>query len=298
MPPRHQTSRRERSAGRAAGSAVVAIALALFATPGAAETPDLDLGPSPLEIRVNIPAFRLDAIVGDRVIASYPVTLGMPDEPTPDGRFVVDHAVWNPWWHPPAHRRPKDQVTPPGPRNPMGRVKLHFAADLYYLHGTAKTGELGRATSRGCVRLRNDDAIALATLVHEHAGPQLSRSELTRLIRNPGATRRIPVDRPVSLQLTYDLAEVRDGFLELHADVYRRAPGVTPGALIAEALARAGVTADRIDPGGLASASAAQRGQRVALATLLLPDDLPAFVPPESLPDDEILPPEPATVGD
>lgn len=177
---------------------------------------------SRLEVIVNIPAYRLDAVVDGEVVASFPITVGAPDEPTPDGRFVIDRLVWNPWWHPPAHRRPKDQVTPPGPRNPMGRVKLHFAADLYFIHGTAKTGELERATSRGCIRLSNEDAISLAALVLQHAGPELSPEELDRLVRNPRATQHLRLDRPVRLRILYELLEIRRPELDLYPDVYRR----------------------------------------------------------------------------
>lgn len=177
---------------------------------------------SRLEIRVNIPAFRLDAVLDGEVVASFPVTVGAPHQPTPDGRFVIDRLVWNPWWHPPAHRRPKDRVTPPGPGNPMGRVKLHFAADLYFIHGTVKTGELERATSRGCIRLRNEDVIALAALVHEHAGPRLSDRDLERLVRNPRATQHLTLDRPIRLRIEYELLELPRAEPELYADVYDR----------------------------------------------------------------------------
>lgn len=209
--------------------AAVALLLLLFAAPArpAAEAPEPETAfevASRLEIVVNIPAYRLDAVVDGEVLASFPVTVGAPHEPTPDGRFVIDRLVWNPWWHPPAHRRPRDQVTPPGPRNPMGRVKLHFAADLYFIHGTAKTGELEQATSRGCIRLRNEDAMALAALVHEYAGPELSPKELDRLVRNPGATRHLTLDRPVRLRILYDLVELSQTGLDLHQDVYKKLP--------------------------------------------------------------------------
>lgn len=219
-----------------AGSPILAAALLLavsLPSPGGAEPPVAPSGdvprldapiPSRLEIRVNIPAYRLDAIVDGEVVARFPVTVGAPHEPTPDGRYVIDRVAWNPWWHPPSHRRPKDRVTPPGPRNPMGRVKLHFAADLYYVHGTALTGELGRPVSRGCIRLRNEDAIALAALVHEHAGPALPDRELQRLVGNAKATRQLVLDRPVYLRIVYELLELGQGELELHEDIYRRLP--------------------------------------------------------------------------
>lgn len=207
-----------------------------------------------LELRVNIPAFRLDAVVGGDVVASFPVTVGAIHEPTPDGSFLIDKVIWNPWWHPPAHRRPKDEVTPPGPRNPMGRVKLHFAADLYYVHGTAKTGELRRSTSRGCIRLGNEDAIAVAALVHDLAGPELEEAELARLMRNSSRTRQLPLDRPVPLRIVYDVVEIEDGHLTLHDDVYRRWEGVPTSDVIRTALAAGGIDPARVDVAALEAA--------------------------------------------
>ena len=42
---------------------------------------------STLRLVVNIPAYRLDVFDGDRLVTSYPVTVGQPHEPTPSGRF-------------------------------------------------------------------------------------------------------------------------------------------------------------------------------------------------------------------
>jgi hypothetical protein len=78
----------------------------------------------------------------------------------------------------------------------MGRVKLHFAADLYFVHGTAKVGDIGQAVSRGCIRLANEDAIALAALVHDLAGPGLDEAELARLMRESSRTKTLTLDRP------------------------------------------------------------------------------------------------------
>lgn len=218
-----------------------------------------------LELRVNIPAYRLDAIVGDEVLASFPVTVGAAYQPTPDGLFEIDRVIWNPWWHPPAHRRPKDKVTPPGPRNPMGRVKLHFAADLYFVHGTAKLGEVGRAVSRGCIRLANEDAIALAALVHDLAGPELEEAELARLMRDSSRTRTLTLDRPVPLRIVYDVVEITDGGIAVHEDVYRRAGDASTAELVESALLAAGISTEWLRLGALASTLEEDPGARVLL---------------------------------
>jgi murein L,D-transpeptidase YcbB/YkuD len=218
-----------------------------------------------LELRVNIPAYRLDAIVGDEVLASFPVTVGAAYQPTPDGLFEIDRVIWNPWWHPPAHRRPKDKVTPPGPRNPMGRVKLHFAADLYFVHGTAKVGDIGQAVSRGCIRLANEDAIALAALVHDLAGPGLDEAELARLMRESSRTKTLTLDRPVPLRIVYDVVEIADGAIAVHEDVYRRFGGASTAELVASAVLAAGMAPESLRLGALALTLDEEPGAPVVL---------------------------------
>jgi lipoprotein-anchoring transpeptidase ErfK/SrfK len=252
---------------------VVAAALAALASGAAAATPDHpgaaprgavpaaapaaeDASAAPLRIVVNIPAYRLDAFAGDELVATFPVTVGKPSEPTFEGRFEISSVIWNPWWHPPANRQPREKVTPPGPRNPMGRVKLPLRG-LYYIHGTPKEEEIGRPTSRGCVRMRNEDVLTLTRLVHDYAGP-LPTEELARLEGNPRATKRVPLARPVPVQIVYQVAEVRDGALAVYRDIYSEVR--RPLAEVAlEALAAAGVATDGVDATWLAELTTAER---------------------------------------
>lgn len=110
-------------------------------------------------------------------------------------------------------------VTPPGPDNPTGRVKLYFGY-YFFLHGTPLEESLGAAASHGCVRMRNDDAIALARLVHAHASPEVTPTELDSLEKDPRRTRTIRLAEPVPLSILYQRIEVRPGRLELHPDPY------------------------------------------------------------------------------
>ena len=114
------------------GSLVLALpALVLLSTLGcasaAAQAPAQPRFSEPLHLVVNIPAFRLDVYENGTLQTSYPVTVGKLRDRTPTGHYKLQKVVWNPWWHPPYNRRPKDKVTPPGPNNPMGKVKLYFA---------------------------------------------------------------------------------------------------------------------------------------------------------------------------
>ena len=90
----------------------------------------------PMRVVVNVPAFRVDVYVGDSVVQSMPIAVGMRSFRTPRGEFSITSVECNPWWIPPdrAWAR-KEKPTPPGPSNPMGRVKINFQP-LYFLHST------------------------------------------------------------------------------------------------------------------------------------------------------------------
>jgi hypothetical protein len=231
----------------------MALLLSFGCASAAAQSPARPRFSEPLHLVVNIPAFRLDVYENGYLRTSYPVTVGQRREPTPVGKYRLRKVVWNPWWHPPYNRRPKDKVTPPGPRNPMGKVKLYFH-DLYYLHGTPKEDEIGTPASRGCVRLRNEDAIALAQLVHRHGVTPLPAGKLEELASTRSwRTHNYPVKAEVPLDLVYDLVEVKDGELLVYRDLYRDARFPLP-ELAARALEAAGHSRDQVDAESLAAA--------------------------------------------
>jgi murein L,D-transpeptidase YcbB/YkuD len=193
--------------------ALIAASLFALAPAAAAQTP--------LRVDLNIPALRIVVYEGDVAIRSYPVSVGMLGHDTPTGSFDIDHAEWNPWWRPPAREWARnDKVTPPGPNNPMGRVKLYFEP-LYFVHGTPESESIGTPASHGCVRMLNEDVIALARLLHERAAPEISDSDIDRILRS-GGTRRVNFDNAIPLRVRYDPVEVANGELRVHPDIYRR----------------------------------------------------------------------------
>ncbi len=191
------------------------VAVGLFAASASAQ--------SALRVDLNIPALKLTVYEGDQVLATYPIAVGMPGFDTPTGKFQITHAEWNPWWHPPTHRdwARGEQVTPPGPNNPMGRVKLFFLP-LYFIHGTPEGQSIGTPASHGCVRMLNSDVLELARLLHERAAPQLSERELEALIARPGATRRVNFQTPVDVTIRYDVVEVVRSEIFAYPDIYGR----------------------------------------------------------------------------
>jgi murein L,D-transpeptidase YcbB/YkuD len=235
-----------------------------------------------LRLRLNIPAFRLDLLVDSAVDGRYGVAVGMRRYRTPIGAFAVHRVVWNPWWIPPdSPWAAKDTVTPPGPTNPMGRVKLLLDGP-YYMHGTPFTASIGSAASHGCIRLRNADAIALAMRLQTHAGVGPDSLAVARLALDT-ASLAVDLPSPVPIDIVYELAELRGDTLVLHPDVYRRAAGrIRTLALLS--LAEAGYDTSRVWRARLARALTRARTRHVAvpLDSLLRHDALDRSQPTRS----------------
>lgn len=174
-----------------------------------------------IRLVLNIPANRLDVYEGGSVTRSYAVSVGRRGFETPAGRYRVHRIVWNPWWHPPDSKWARGKKpTPPGPGNPMGRVKLQFA-DLLYIHGTTEEHNLGAPASHGCVRMSNRDLVELTRLMHRYTTRDLAPALLDQLESNPKQTRTFYLRHTVPLAVNYDVVEVRDGQVVIHPDVYR-----------------------------------------------------------------------------
>ena len=103
-----------------------------------------------------------------RILYHFPSTLGSTYDPSPSGEFTVRHVAKNPAWHfQPAilasvPDSKADAMIPPGPNNRVGAVWMALSAPHYGIHGTNKPETIGYATSAGCVRLTNWDALFLA----------------------------------------------------------------------------------------------------------------------------------------
>lgn len=178
----------------------------------------------PLRFVLNVPATRLDVLEEGKPTRTYRVAVGTDDHRTPIGSFQVDRIVWNPWWVPPPFEwARKMKVTPPGPDNPTGRVKLFFGF-YHFLHGTPDEESIGTVASHGCVRLVNPNAIELARIAHAYATPDLGPAVLDSLIDDPRMTRTIRLAGPVPLSVLYQRIEIRDGALLLHPDPYELDP--------------------------------------------------------------------------
>lgn len=147
---------------------------------------------------IQIPACTLTVFCNEMEWKRYPIAVGKPSTPTPEGVFEIINKVKNPTWF-----RPRKHPVPPGPRNPLGHYWMGFYRG-YGIHGNNNASSIGRYVSNGCIRMRNQDV-----------------AELFKIL---------PIRTPVLI--TYDLFEIRtetDDRLKLRAypDVYRRYADIT-----------------------------------------------------------------------
>lgn len=241
--------------------AALAAALAWTAAPA----------PAQLRVDINIPENRLRVLDGDSVVRSYRVSVGLPGNDTPDGDFSIQRAEWNPSWRPPPGREwTRDrEFMPPGPNNPMGRVKLFFEP-LYYIHGTPDSASIGRPASRGCVRMLNRDVVELAGLLHRHAQPTVAPAEIDGILRRSTVTRWSTFRAPVPLTIRYQPVVLDGETLRIYPDVYDR--GRIHSEAVIQALLAAGWDPASVDRGEVrevlrrAAASGGGYGVRIAEA--------------------------------
>ena len=219
------------------------LASLVLAAPAAADD-------GPLRLIINLPSYQLEVWDGDEKIRSYTATIGAPDFPTPTGGFQITRIEWNPSWTPPPSPWARgEKKAPPGPNNPMGRVKMQFD-DYLYVHGTSKEGELGGAHSHGCIRLSNADALDLARLIATRTGA-LTDGEIAALEASPRRTRSVRLPSPVPIRIRYGLNEEVSGELVDFEDPYgwrESARPVSAGAALATSALRSGAGGGRPRP--------------------------------------------------
>ena len=134
----------------------------------------LPLEESPASTTPNTPDTHLVIKLSDRrvyvyrdnqVKASYPIAGGKKGWETPTGTFKVTQMLRNPAWQHPWNGK----VVTPGADNPLGARWIAFWTDgrnFIGFHGTPQEKLVGQAVSHGCVRMRNQDILALYAQVN------------------------------------------------------------------------------------------------------------------------------------
>lgn len=117
----------------------------------------------------------LYAYNGDKLVATYPTTVGSDATPSPQGTFKIINRVKMPWYKATVGEGSGKQVhmIPPGPNNPVGVVWMGLSKPSYGLHGSPKPEGISRQASAGCVRLTNWDVLEVYANIENGATVEL-----------------------------------------------------------------------------------------------------------------------------
>lgn len=100
----------------------------------------------PYRIVVSLSGRTLRLYEQDRLVKTYPIAVGKILTQTPRGEFVI------------VNRQPN-------PGGPFGAYWLSLSKQHYGIHGTNNPASIGKAVSRGCIRMHNQDVLELASIV-------------------------------------------------------------------------------------------------------------------------------------
>jgi len=126
----------------------------------------------PFHIKVYRSTFKMDVYLQGTYVKSFPVGLGAPGRQTPLGLWhikaggKIPHPIYN---DPDTH----EEIHPEDPRYPLGSrwMELEGLDDntrdetSFGIHGTKEPKSIGKASSRGCIRLHNGDAIEIYNML-------------------------------------------------------------------------------------------------------------------------------------
>lgn len=197
-----------------------------------------------LHMVVNVPAKKVTLYDEGKEIFRYDIAIGQPFYKTPTGPQKISTIVWNPWWFPPDSPWARDSsITPPGPNNPLGPVKLPMGGDLR-LHGSNKPSSIGQAASHGCLRMKNDEAVNLAWYIQKKMN-ESDDSLLGEYKKNRNRSYYVTLSTPVTVDIIYEPVELRENILHVYYDIYGWAKNLKTE--IIDAILKAGINLNKVD---------------------------------------------------
>lgn len=105
----------------------------------------------PFAADVSLHEFRLTLWLGDLYAGTFPIGIGADYSRTPEGEFEVQQKLENPTYY-----GPDEVIDANDPRNPLGEYWISLGNHLG-IHGTIEAQSIGKAESRGCIRLSERD---------------------------------------------------------------------------------------------------------------------------------------------
>ncbi|CAD5978580.1 Putative L,D-transpeptidase YqjB [Planktothrix tepida] len=117
-----------------------------------------------LQLVIKLNQRRVYVYRNQKLQTSYPIAVGREGWETPVGQYQVIQMITSPTWEHPL----TGEIIPPGPDNPLGQRWIGFWTDgknYIGFHGTPNTETVGQAASHGCIRMFNQDVLALFEMV-------------------------------------------------------------------------------------------------------------------------------------
>lgn len=117
-----------------------------------------------LQLVIKLNERRVYVYRNQQLQTSYPIAVGREGWETPVGQYQVISMITRPTWEHPL----TGEIIPPGPDNPLGQRWIGFWTDgknYIGFHGTPNTETVGQAASHGCIRMFNQDVLALFEMV-------------------------------------------------------------------------------------------------------------------------------------
>jgi lipoprotein-anchoring transpeptidase ErfK/SrfK len=115
-------------------------------------------------ITIDRGAFKLRLFKNLKLSKSYGVAVGMPDYPTPTGRFSIANKAVNPAWTAPnspwAGAYANETVAGGSAENPL-KARWMGIVNGVGIHGTGAPGSIGSRASHGCIRMTVPDVVDL-----------------------------------------------------------------------------------------------------------------------------------------
>lgn len=106
--------------------------------------PPIDTIPYQIDISINNRKLQL---LRDGILQkSYPIAVGKMLNETPIGNYIIINKA-------------------PNPGGPFGTMWMSLSKEHYGIHGTNDPSSIGKAVSRGCVRMYNQDVEELARTI-------------------------------------------------------------------------------------------------------------------------------------
>lgn len=132
-----------------------------------------------LNITVRRKSFSLVLYLGEYALDAFPIGIGKPSSPTPEGKFEIRELQHLDQYKREATKwvRPEDgkELYYGDLEYPFGKRFLRFTEpfDHYGIHGTDRDDAIGAAISHGCVRMKNVDVETLANYLDTASSPKI-----------------------------------------------------------------------------------------------------------------------------